>query len=103
MTRIFWERIFEFFGENKEYYETHRHGAQWIVDNIAKPKNAFLKKSEQDNLVGYYYPLPAEGENVYSESVQDARKGLLAGFPVEEVLYNSLIQNNGRNDFDFGL
>ena len=103
MTRIFWERIFEFFGENKEYYETHRHGAQWIVDNIAKPKNAFLKKSEQDNLVGYYYPLSTDGEKVYSESVEDARKGLLAGFPVEEVLYNSLIQNNGRNDFDFGL
>ena len=49
---------------------------------------------------GYYYP---DAPWLYSEDINDARKGLLSGFPVEEVLYNSGISNNGRNDFDFGL
>lgn len=105
MTRIFWERIFEFYGESKEYYETHRHGAAWLLDNIIKPKNNFLALPNQKHLRGYYYPDdPSETEPwQYSEDPLDARKGLLSGFPVEEVLYNSGIENNGRNDFDFGL
>jgi hypothetical protein len=59
----------------------------------------------QAHLRGYYYPDdPSESEPwQYSEDPLDARKGLLSGFPVEEVLYNSDIENNGRNDFDFGL
>ena len=52
------------------------------------------------HLRGYYYP---DAPWLYSEDINDARKGLLSGFPVEEVLYNSGISNNGRNDFDFGL
>jgi hypothetical protein len=100
MTRIFWERIFEFFGESKEYYETHRHGAAWLLENIIKPKNDFLELPNQQDLRGYYYP---DAPWLYSEDINDARKGLLSGFPVEEVLYNSAISNNGRNDFDFGL
>ena len=100
MTRIFWERIFEFFGESKEYYETHRHGATWLLENIIKPKNDFLQLPNQEHLRGYYYP---DAPWLYSEDINDARKGLLSGFPVEEVLYNSGISNNGRNDFDFGL
>lgn len=100
MTRIFWERIFEFFGESKEYYETHRHGASWLLENIIKPKNDFLELPNQQSLRGYYYP---DAPWLYSEDIDDARKGLLSGFPVEEVLYNSGISNNGRNDFDFGL
>lgn len=105
MTRIFWERIFEFYGESKEYYETHRHGATWLLENIIKPKNDFLALPSQEHLRGYYYPDdPSETEPwQYSEDPLDARKGLLSGFPVEEVLYNSGIENNGRNDFDFGL
>ncbi len=98
MTALFWERIFEFFGENHEYFETHRHGARWIVENIAKPKNDFLAQEHQDMLFSRYYP---DGFR-YSESVEDARKGLLAGFPQTEVLYNAGIQEY-RNDFDFGL
>jgi hypothetical protein len=105
MTRIFWERIFEFYGESKEYYETHRHGATWLLENIIKPKNDFLALPSQEHLRGYYYPDdPSETEPwQFSEDPLDARKGLLSGFPVEEVLYNSGIENNGRNDFDFGL
>ena len=105
MTSIFWERIFEFYGESKEYYETHRHGAGWLLDNIIKPKNKFLALPNQAHLRGYYYPDdPSEDQPwQYSEDPLNARKGLLSGFPVEEVLYNSGIENNGRNDFDFGL
>ena len=105
MTSIFWERIYEFYGESKEYYETHRHGAGWLLENIIKPKNKFLALSNQAHLRGYYYPDdPSEDQPwQYSEDPLDARKGLLSGFPVEEVLYNSGIENNGRNDFDFGL
>ena len=97
MTRIFWERIFEFYGESKEYYETHRHGAQWIVDNICKPKKEFLEDTNQSNgLIGSYYP----DSSCYDKFMKEPRKGLLSGFPVEEVLYNPGISNNGRNDFD---
>jgi len=98
MTGLFWERIFEFFGENHEYFETHRHGAGWLVENIAKPKNEFLSQPHQEMLFSRYYP---DGFR-YSVNVEDARKGLLAGFPQTEVLYNAGIQEY-RNDFDFGL
>lgn len=98
--RIFWERMFEFLGESKEYYETHRHGAQWIIDNISKPKNEFMSLYNQSFLFGLYYP---EGFK-YEENDRDyVRRGLLSGFPIEETLYNSGIENNGRNDFDFGI
>lgn len=106
MTRIFWERIYEFFGENHEWYETHRHGAQWLVDNIAVPKNEFMSLSNQDMLFGRFYPEYKSGTTerwAYSEDVSEARKGLLSGFPANETLYNSGIENNGRNDYDFGL
>lgn len=106
LDRIFWERIFEFYGEDHEYYETHRHGAAWIVENIAKPKNAFLAQNNQNMLYGVFYPQYMPGTTdkwFYSESVEQARKGLLAGFPINEILYNSGIENNGRNDFDFGI
>jgi len=106
LNRIFWERIFEFFGEDHEYYETHRHGATWLVENIAKPKNAFMALSNQAMLYGVVYPQYMSGTTdkwFYSESVEQARRGLLAGFPINEILYNSGIEDNGRNDFDFGI
>ena len=39
---IFWERCYEMPFEHHEYFDTHRMGARWLAENIAKPKNAFL-------------------------------------------------------------
>lgn len=108
MTRIFWEREFEFAGEDHEYYETHRHGAKWLVENIAKPKNDFITRninnytSKGSNcwnvfMTNFY---PSETWR-YSEDVDEARCGLVCGCPIDEILYNSGIDNNGKNDFEF--
>ena len=99
MTRVFWERMFEFSGENQELFHTHRFGATWIVDNICKPKNEFLALPEQAHLMGTYYP---EGFS-YSTDPQEVRKGLLITFPANEILYNSGIPADAQNDYWYGL
>ena len=99
---IFWERIFELYGEGHEWNEVHRHGAQWIIDNISIPKNEFLDRAESADLrksgsdqksynSGFYY----------STSVEEVRKGLLAAFPNNEFLYNKGISYENQNDYYF--
>ena len=51
VNRIFWERCFEMPFEHHEYFDTHRFGAQWIIDNISKPKNEFLYLPEQEDFL----------------------------------------------------
>ena len=46
---IFWERCYEMPFEHHEYFDTHRMGARWLAENIAKPKNAFLYLNEQED------------------------------------------------------
>lgn len=102
LSAIFWERIFELYGEGHEWNEVHRHGAQWIIDNISIPKNTFLDRYENSDLrkasgdqesfkAGFYY----------STSVEEVRKGLLAAFPNSEFLYNKGIGYEDQNDYYF--
>ena len=98
LNAIFWERIFELIGEGHEWNETHRHGAQWLVDNIAVPKNAFLDRWEQDALIQTGCCLYPKNFR-YSIEVDHARKGLLASFPYTEMLYNNGIPLEDQNDF----
>lgn len=98
MTRIFWERIFEFCGERyQEYYNTHRHGATWLANNIAKEKNLFLERDTEVN--SKFYPK----EFKYEEDPKELRKALLAAFPVEEITYNAAISDEDQNDYWYGL
>lgn len=100
LDRIFWERVFELYGEGHEWNDVHRHGANWIVKNISIPKNAFFDRPENANLrskgsdhasydAGFYY----------STEPNEIRKGLLAAFPNNEFLYNKGISYDDQNEF----
>ena len=99
LSAIFWERIFELYGEGHEWNETHRNGAKWIVDNISIPKNEFLSRYEQSAIVdetkSALYPKGFR----YSTDPAYVRKALLAGFPYNEILYNNAITDEDQNDY----
>lgn len=95
LDRIFWERVFETWGEGQDFANTHRHGAHWMAENIAKAKNEFLSRPESAALFGKYYPVDFR----YSEDWTEVRKGLLAAFPENEMLYNAGIGPAQQNDF----
>lgn len=93
---IFWERCFEMPFEHHEYFDTHRFGAQWLIDNIAVPKNKFLLRPEQADYTN------AEGESVdgyctvyygkgfqYRTDVTEVRRGLISSYPYDELVYNT--------------
>ena len=100
INRIFWEKCFEMPFEHHEYFDTHRFGAQWIIDNISKPKNEFLYLSEQedflsgDNRMDGYRSIYYGRTFRYDEDVDLVRKGLISGYPYEELVYNSCLQEN---------
>ena len=117
MVAIFWERMFELCAEaGHEWFDTHRFGAAWLVENIAKPKNVFLQKKEQSGTEDGTYKYgtsttPASqkisyrefyyGKDfLYTEDPEVARKGLLLGFPTREENYNNEIDSI-KNDFGF--
>ena len=107
---IFWERCFEMPFEHHDYFDTHRFGAQWIIDNISVPKNEFLYLAEQED---YYNE---EGERVdgyrttyygsnfkYKTTVSEVRRGLISSYPYDELVYNTKLDEtlqdplNGQN------
>lgn len=105
VTAIFWERVYELVGESHEWYDTHRFGARWIVENISKPKNAFLNLKEQCGDADGNYIRAASGlsykaiyygtaDKIYPEDWNEVRKGLLCEIPDSEVMYNPLIVPN---------
>lgn len=104
---IFWERCFEMPFEQHEWFDTHRMGARWLARTIATPKNVFLYLPEQEDYVksgatydGYrtiYY-----GKNfLYDEDWNLVRKGLICGYPNDELVYNTELDVN-RHDPNFG-
>lgn len=100
INRIFWEKCFEMPFEHHEYFDTHRYGANWIVENIAKPKNIFLYLPEQcdfTNAEGVQngYRTTYYGKDFrYDENWQDVRKGLISAYPYDELVYNSCLDIN---------
>ena len=94
---IFWERAFELIGEQHDWFDTHRMGAKWLTENIAKPKNAFLSEPEQEALRDYNY-----GSNFkYDEVWTEVRKGLICAFPKDELILNTSLDVN-RHDPNYG-
>lgn len=98
LTAIFWERMFELDFECHEYYDTHRCGAQWLADHIAKPKNAFLDLPEQDkNWITYNYGLGRAEYNAIGDDgtfryITDPvllRKSLICSYPEIELQANT--------------
>lgn len=102
LTAIFWERMFELNFECHEYFDTHRCGAQWMVDNICKPKNAFLDQPEQTTKwIKFFYgdgagreaynanAVGADGTFRYIEDATLMRKSLISGYPTDELQNNT--------------
>ena len=108
LNAIFWERCYEMPFEHHEYFDTHRMGARWIVENIAKPKNVFLYLPEQEDFVhtdGKTY----EGWRTifygkdfkYDEDWTLVRKGLISAYPQDELIYNTCLDET-KSDPNYG-
>ena len=103
--KIFWERAFEMLGEQHEWFDTHRMGAQWFSDHVTKPANVFVFLPEQDNSPSgargcrdFFYGTSRFGEGkIYPEEQADVRKGLLCAFPYDELVYNSALSLEDQN------
>ena len=98
---IFWERCFEMPFEHHEYFDTHRNGAQWIIDNISIPKNEFLERKEQADKDGYSgYRTVYYGKGfTYNKDVASVRKGLVNAYPYDEMVYNTCLNANIHDPF----
>ena len=103
LTAIFWERCFEMPFEHHEYFDTHRMGAKWIVENISKPKNIFLYLKEQEDFtsggkeyMGYRSYLYGKTFR-YDEDWTLVRKGLICGYPYDEIVYNPCLEETSMD------
>lgn len=108
LSAIFWERCFEMPFEHHEYFDTHRMGAKWLVENIAKPKNVFLYLPEQEDFV-HTDGITYEGWRTiyfgkdfkYDEDWTLVRKGLISAYPQDELIYNTCLDET-KSDPNYG-
>lgn len=98
---IMWERVFEMFGEYHEWFDTHRRGSRWLLENIYAPIDAFLKAPNQEKYKEqYWYHLGFE----LPLTLHNTRCGLLCEFPESEVRSNkALSESKDRNVFNQSL
>lgn len=95
---IFWERVCELCGEGHEWFDTHRHGATWLRDNISIPENKFLEGNDKMETHWLYTYTGANlREHTFPEDVDQLRKSLLNAVPYAEMTYNTKIFE--QNDF----
>ena len=108
LTDIFWDKMYELYGEGHEYWDTHRMGATWLAQKIATPLNRFLRLHEQqhttnvgsdDRTRGYCAIQYGDRDFQYITDPQTLRKSLLLGFPDREKIYNQDIPISETNDF----
>lgn len=105
VSALYWERVFELHGEQHDWFDMRRRGAQWTIDNLCRPMNRFLMEPEQgagigkedDGSVGYWNTL--YHRHLYGESVEEVLKGLLCAFPDDEIQNNSAINYDDQNPY----
>lgn len=104
IVKIFWERAFEMIGEQHEWYDTHRMGAKWFLENVTKPANEFLFMPEQGDKNGVsghrsmYYGTATHGDkNIYPATQAEVRKGLINAFPNDELVFNAALTLEDQN------
>jgi len=105
---IFWENEFELAGESHDYFNTHRHGARWMIKNICIPNNEFWALSDNKSYHDAYFGSFKYQEN-YQDNPQDVggdvyktRKCLLFSFPNSEQNYNTAISvEQAKNDYNY--
>jgi len=108
ISAIFWERWYEMSCEGHEFFDMRRRGAQFIIDELIHPVNAFLKEPEQDGnhpertestqSTSAYWQYSWNSAQ-FSEDIQQLRKGLLCAYPISEIQYNSSLTEADQNDF----
>lgn len=101
---IMWERVFEHHGEGcYEFFDTHRRGAKWMSEWLAKPINEFHKEKAQtyttDNKPEYSYFTYMLKDNFYPEDPVELRKSVICQFPEKEFRNNGGIDRSQQNDF----
>lgn len=94
---IFWEIIYETHGEGQEWFNSHRNGATWLVNNIFEPMHQFLNAPEQkDYRSQWWYDLGFE----LPRTVHNTRCGLLCEYPEYELQYNQALSAKDQNVFN---
>jgi len=101
---IFWERVYEMSGECHEWFDMRRRGANWAIENIIKPMNAFLQEPEQgrsiDNPIeGASYFESSYLSHVFPTTLEPILKGMLCAFPDNEIRTNSAISEEDQNPY----
>ena len=91
---IIWERVFELGNEGHEWFDTHRLGAQWLLDNVCKPLNIFNHQPENLPFWSEQY-----NDQDLTEDLLTIRKGLLLAFPEYEIRYNTALSAEDQNDY----
>lgn len=96
VTAIFWENIFETHGEGREWFNSHRHGATWLLNNVYEPMHEFLLAPEQNSYRSqWWYHLNFE----LPRTVHNVRCGLLCEYPEYEIRYNRALTMKDQNVF----
>lgn len=104
---VIWEREFELCGEGHEFFDTHRHGATFLLQHVSIPLNEFLMLPEQQDYLDsggkkvngvhtYYYK-----GRLYPDNASDLRKSMICSFPRLEIQYNKELSENDKNDFSW--
>lgn len=91
---IFWESIFETHGEGREWFNSHRHGATWLLKNVYEPMHEFLLSPEQASYRSqWWYNLGVE----LPRTVHNTRCSLLCEYPEYEIRYNTALTMQDQN------
>ena len=97
VTAIFWESVFETHGECHEWFNSHRHGAGWMLKNIYDPVHNFLMAPEQESYrEQWMYDLGIE----VPRTLQNSRCSLLCEYPEYELQYNQALTSKDQNVFN---
>lgn len=91
---IFWERVYELYGEGHEWFDTHRRGTKWFLNNVIIPFNDHLESPENGYLIRWY---SGDGKSPYSEKEEDVRRGLFCAYSSDDLMYNRALDSNDQN------
>ena len=97
VSAIFWEIIYETHGEGQEWFNSHRNGGAWIVENVYEPIHQFMNEPEQESYrEQWWYNLGYE----LPRTEHNARCGLLCEYPEYELQYNQALSTKDQNVFN---
>lgn len=97
VTEIFWERVFEMGGEGHEWFDSHRLGAKWVLENLNEPLHRFLLEPGQTSYKNIY--MYARGCEL-TLTLDNVRHCLMCEYPKYEILYNQALTANDQNYFN---